>query len=70
MVFSRLLILFSKSTILEDYFRNSISVNRLDPVRARRIVVPVMGPNRLQRLSAGTTSRNRKFEDIGNIKNI
>ena len=44
---------FSKSTFLENSFRNTIRVsNSLDPDQARHFVGPDLGPNCLQRLSA------------------
>ena len=40
-------------------FRNTIGVsNGLDPDEARRFVGPELGPNCLQRLSAGDKSRH------------
>ena len=51
--FCRLLI-FSKSTFLKNSFRNTIRVlNSLDPDQARHFAGPDLGPNCLQRLSAG-----------------
>ena len=50
--------LFSKSTFLKTYFRNTASVsNSLDPDQARPYVGPDLVPNCLQRLSADDTSR-------------
>ena len=40
--------------------------NSLDPNQARQNVGPDLGPNRLQGLSAGDTSRQRGTQLIGN----
>ena len=59
MLFGRLLI-FSKSTFPENYFRNAIRVSKdLNPDQAQRFVEPNLGPNCLQGLSADDTSRQR-----------
>ena len=51
---------FSKSTFSENSFRNTIRVsNSLDPGQARHFVGPDLGPNRLQKLTADDTSRQR-----------
>ena len=58
--FCRLLIFFSKWTLLKNYFRNTIRMSKnLDPDKARRFVGPGLGSNRLQRLSEDGTSRQR-----------
>ena len=45
---------FSKSTFSKNYFRNTIRVsNNLDPDQVQHFVWPDLGPNCLQRLSAG-----------------
>ena len=52
--------LFSKSTFLNNSFRNMIRVsNSLDPDQAQQNVGPDLGPNCLQMLSADATSRHR-----------
>ena len=48
--------LLSKSTFLENSFRNT---NSVDPGQARHFVRPDLGPNCLQRLSADDTSKQR-----------
>ena len=53
MFFCRLLILFSKST----FSKNSRASNSLDPDQVRHFVVPDLGPNCFQKLSADGTSR-------------
>ena len=51
---------FPTSTYLQNPFRNTIRVsNSLDPDQARHFVGPDLGPNCLQMLSAGDTSRQR-----------
>ena len=51
---------FSKSHFSKNYFRNIIrESNSLDPDQARHFVGPDLGPNYLQRLSAGDRSRQR-----------
>ena len=58
MFICRLQIFFSKSTSLKNSFRNTIRVsNSLDPDQAGHFVLPDLGPNCLQRLSAEDTSR-------------
>ena len=52
------LFFFSKSTFLKKTHLFSMS-NPLDQDHARRLVVPDLGPNSLQMLSAGDTSRQR-----------
>ena len=57
MTFCRQLI-FSKSIFFQNSFRNNIRVsNSLDPDQARHFVGPDLGPNCLQRLSAGEGRR-------------
>ena len=52
--------LVSKLIFSKNSFRNTIRVpNSLDPDQARHFVRPGLGPNCLQRLSAGDTSRKR-----------
>ena len=52
-----MLIFFSKSTFLKNSFENIIRVaNILDPDQALYFVGPDLGPNCLQKLSAGDTS--------------
>ena len=51
-------IIFSKSTSSNFFFRNTIRMsNSLDPDQARNFVGTDLGPNCLQRLSADDTSR-------------
>ena len=51
---------FSKSTFLKNCFRNTITVsNSLGIDQARHFVVPDLGPNSLQRISADGISRQR-----------
>ena len=48
---------FFKINFLKNYFRNAIRVLKsLDPDQARHLVVPDLGPNYLQMLSADDTS--------------
>ena len=57
MLFCRLLI-FSKSTFLENSFKNTIIVsNSLDPDHARHFVGPDLRPSCLERLSADNSCR-------------
>ena len=52
------LLIFFKITFSKDSFMGSIRVsNGLDPDQDRCSVVPDLGPNRLQRLSADNKSR-------------
>ena len=54
------LLIFLKSTFLQNSFRNTIKVsNSLDPDQARHYVRPDLVPNCLQRLSADVTSKQR-----------
>ena len=64
MFFCRLLF-FSKLTFLKNSFRNTIRVaNSLDPDQARHFVGPELGPNCLQRLSAGNIRRQKVKVDL------
>ena len=59
MLFCHLMIFF-KTNFLKNSFRNTIRVSSsLDPNQARHFVVPDLGPNCLQRLSADNTWRWR-----------
>ena len=51
---------FSKYFSVKNYFSNKISItNSLDPDQAQHFVGLALGPNCLQKLSAGDTSRQR-----------
>ena len=51
---------FFKITFLKNSVMNTIRVsNGFDPVQARHLVGPDLGSNRLQKLSADDTSRQR-----------
>ena len=50
----------SQSTFSKNSFRNTFSVsNSLEPDQVRHFVVPDLGPNCLQKLSADDTDRQR-----------
>ena len=58
--FCRLLIFFKKQLFEKKSFRNTIGMsNSLDPDKARQFVGPDLGSNRLPRLSADATGRQR-----------
>ena len=56
------MLIFSKSTLSKNSFRNTIRVsNSLNPDQARQNVRPDLDPNCLQRLSADNTRRYYLF---------